>query len=77
MQPEILDILAQLDTDNFGSIRNYSTITEEQQLFRDGALKFMEDFLQKTVLPIRINDLQDALDNPSANSSLYYLGTSE
>ena len=74
MQPEILDILASLiqGTTIVDRFRTSSTITDEQQLFRDGALKFMEDFLERTLLPIRISDLQDALDNTSANSVLYY-----
>jgi hypothetical protein len=75
MQPEILDILASLIPTIRDRFRTSSTITgtiTDQQLFRDGALKFMEDFLQKTLLPVRISDLQDALDNTSANSALYY-----
>ncbi len=71
-QPEILDILTSLIPTILDRFRMSSTNSDDQQIFRDGAVKFMEDFLQKTILPIRMSDLHDTLDNTSANSALYY-----
>ena len=71
-QPETVDLLVNTLPTVKDRFRSSITKSESQQDLMDDAFEVIEEFLGKTLTPIRTDDLESLLNNPSANSSLYY-----
>lgn len=71
-QPEAIDLLINMLPTVKDRFRSSVTKSESQQDLKDDAFEVMEEFLDDTLIPIRTNDLDSLLNNPSATSSLYY-----
>jgi hypothetical protein len=71
-QPEAVDLLVNMLPTVKDRFRSSVTKSETQQDLKDDAFEVIEEFLDETLTPIRTNDLDNLLNNPSATSSLYY-----
>jgi hypothetical protein len=71
-QPEAIDLLINMLPTVKDRFRSSVTKSESQQDLNDDAFEVIEEFLDDTLIPIRTNDLDSLLNNPSATSSLYY-----
>jgi hypothetical protein len=71
-QPEGIDLLINMLPTVKDRFRSSVTQSETQQDLKDDAFEVIEEFLDDTLIPIRTNDLDSLLNNPSATSSLYY-----
>jgi hypothetical protein len=71
-QPEAIDLLINMLPTVKDRFRSSVTKSESQQDLIDDAFEVIEEFLDDTLIPIRTNDLDSLLNNPSATSSLYF-----
>jgi hypothetical protein len=71
-QPEIIDLLVGSLPTIKERLAASTTTSETQQDIRDIVLEIVEDFLDEAVTPMRLNDLETLLNNPSADSCLYF-----
>jgi hypothetical protein len=71
-QPEIIDLLVGSLPTIKERLAASTTTSETQQDIRDIVLGIVEKFLDAAVTPMRLNDLETLLNNPSADSCLYF-----